>query len=90
MRLVEVMNFRLQFLDAAAVVRAGQFKPAGQGRCRSAIDEKEIKQRRDSPANENKNRPQPFLPPDRVNEHPDLKREHQQKPGVVNQIINVQ
>jgi len=31
-RLVEVMNLRLQFLDAAATVRAGQFKSACGGR----------------------------------------------------------
>ena len=70
-RLVEVMNLRLQFLDAAAAVRAGQFKSARGGR-RGAIDEKIIQHRRQPPADENEHRPNPFLPPDRVNEHPDL------------------
>src|ERR1022692_14066 len=42
-RLVEVMDLRLKFLDAAAVICARQFKSA-RGRRRGAIDGKVIKQ----------------------------------------------
>jgi len=89
MRLVEVMDLGLQFPDATAVMRAGQLKTAG-GRRGSAIDEKEIEQRCNSPADENENRPKPFLPPDCINKHPDLKRENQQHPDVVDQIVNAE
>jgi len=86
---VEMMDLRLKFLDALAALRAGQFKPA-RGRRRGAIDEKEIKHRRQSKADENKNGPKPFLPPERVNEHPKLERKCDQPPRIVDQIIKVQ
>ena len=47
MRLVEVMDLRLEFLDAAAVMRAGQFE-AARGRRRAAIHVEIIPERRES------------------------------------------
>ena len=44
MRLVEMMDLRLEFLDAATVMRAGQFK-AARGRRRAAKDVEEIPER---------------------------------------------
>ena len=57
---VEVMDLRLKFLDAFAASRAGQLESARDRRRGGAIDEKEIQQRRDAPADENENRPKPF------------------------------
>ena len=88
MRLVEVMDLGLQFPDATAVMRAGQLKTAG-GRRGSAIDEKEIEQRCNSPADENENRPNPFAVADGVNEHPDLKRRDDQPKRIGQQVLPI-
>src|SRR2546430_11667393 len=42
MRLVQVMDLRLQFFDAPAIVRARQLEPA-RGRRRRAVHQKEIR-----------------------------------------------
>src|SRR2546430_17729830 len=81
MRLVQVMDLRLQFFDAPAIVRARQLEPA-RGRRRRAVHQKEIKQRAQTETDENKHGPNPFLPSHSVNEHPELKSRHQQKDRV--------
>ena len=75
--LVEVIDLGLQFLDAAAAVRAGQFKSA-RGRWRGPINEEIIQHGGQSPAQDNKQRPNPFALADGVNQHPDLENGHRQ------------
>src|SRR5579859_2043797 len=87
-RLVQVMDLRLQFLDPLAAPRPRQFKPP-RGRRRGAIHEHIIKHRRETKADKNENRPNPFLPPHRVNAHPQLKYRHQCQPWIMNQKINI-
>src|ERR1035441_10530941 len=69
MRLVEVMNLGLKLLDAAAVERPGQFKADRRRGCHP-INGKVVEQRRDAPADEDEERPEPFSAADSVNEHP--------------------
>src|SRR6267143_6164550 len=77
MRLVEMVDLRLEFLDAAAVIRAGEFE-AARGRGRSAIDLEKIPEGAKALKYNDEKDPHPFLAPDRVNEHP--KREHSTDP----------
>ncbi len=55
---VEMMNLRLQFLDARAALRAGQFKAAACPPGGGAIDEKIIQNRRQPEADENEDGPE--------------------------------
>jgi hypothetical protein len=89
MRLVQMMDLRLKFLDAFTVVRARQFKSA-RGRRRGAIDQEKIENRRNSPADEDENRPNPFAIADGVNEHPDLERGDGQPKRIGQKISPIQ
>lgn len=86
---VEMMDLRLKLFDAFAASSTGQFK-SSHGRGCGAKDEKKIQDCRDSPADENKNRPNPFAIADGVNEHPDLKRRHGEQPRIMDQITGIQ
>src|ERR1035441_6482142 len=59
-RLVEVMDLGFELLDAAAVERPRQLKPAGCRGC-GPIDEEVVEERRDAPADKDEEGPKPFL-----------------------------
>ena len=86
MRLVQMMNFGLEILDATAVHRAGQFEAARGGR-RVAINENVVAHRGNEPAEEDESGPNPFASADGVDEHPQLKDANQQNKGGRNQPI---
>src|SRR5439155_1561966 len=69
MGFIEMMNLRLKLLNAPTVMRARQFKSARGGR-RSSIDGEVVEQRRKTKSDKNEQSPNPFPPPNRVNEHP--------------------
>lgn len=71
MRLVEMMNLRLEFFDPFAVVSAGQLE-AARGGGRTAIDVKEIPEGAEAGESKDKERPNPFAPANRIDQHPDL------------------
>ena len=73
---VEMMNLRLQFLDALSMAGTGEFKPAGRGRL-AAENMEEIPQRREAWDQDKKGDPHPLLPTDRVDQHPELKQTKQ-------------
>ena len=76
MRFVEVMDLRLQFLDAAAVVGAWQFKAASRGGT-VAIVVNEIPDRAE-PGDENQDGPKIFAAADGIDSHPNDERTEDQ------------
>src|SRR5947207_523833 len=72
-RFVEVMDLRLEFLDATAIRCAGQFESAGGGR-RRAVDEKEIDNRGGAEAGEDEEGPEKIFATDRFNAHPEAEQ----------------
>src|SRR5882672_489664 len=86
--LIEMMNFCFQLLDSAPVMSSGQFKTPGRG-WRCAINRKVVEQRRESKANEDEKSPNPFAPPDSVNEHPQAEQRHQWEPGIGQPVLDI-
>src|ERR1043165_10224828 len=89
MRFVEMMNLGLQFLDAPAIVRAGQLESA-RGRRGGSIDIEIIPKRAEAPAEEDEYSPKPFALPDRIHEHPNLECGNCQRPDVASQAAQRQ
>src|SRR5947207_15282585 len=79
-RFVEMVNLRLQFLDTTAGVGAGKFE-ATRGRVRAAIDIEKIPERAEPGKREDEDQPEPFLPANRIDDHPHLKDREQQHEG---------
>ena len=69
MGVIEVMDLGLELLDAAAVEGARQFETARR-RGGGPIDGEVVEERRDTPADEDEEGPEPFPAADGVNEHP--------------------
>ena len=69
-RVVEVMDFRLELADAGAALRAGQLEAGGRG---LAIDGKVIPEGADAEPDENEQGPEPFPVAEGMHQHPDLK-----------------
>src|SRR5690349_16217365 len=79
MRLVQVMDLRLQLANPMPLVGPRQFESPGGGGLR-AINQKIIQDRVEQRKNDNEHHPNPFLPPDRIDEHPKLESQtHQQQ-----------
>ena len=85
---IDVMDFGFEFFDPGAAAGAGQFKAAHRGGG-TLIDLKIIPERRDAPADEDEERPDPFAIAQGVKAHPDLEREDRQQQGAAKQIIYV-
>src|SRR5947209_3683227 len=73
MRFVEMVDLRLEFLDAPAVISAGEFE-AARGCGRSAINLEKIPEGAKALKHHDEEDPHPFLAPDRINEHPNGER----------------
>src|SRR5688572_4726377 len=82
MGFVQVMDLRLQLADTVALVGARQFEAARRGGLR-AINEKEIKDRVQKREDHDKDHPEPFLAPNRVNQHPQLKSQPEQQDRIL-------
>src|SRR5437867_10546236 len=83
-RLVQVMNLRLEFLDAPPRVGAGQLEPA-RGRVRAAINVEEIPEGAQAGKGQDEHEPEPFLPADGIHDHPKLEKGEDDQERVVQQ-----
>lgn len=86
---VEMMDLRLQFLDTTSIVHAGKFETGGHRR-RGAIDGKEIIHRAKQRKDEDPNCPTVFLAANSFDQHPDLKRQRNRKPGLRPDCVHVE
>src|SRR4051794_8979883 len=69
MRFVEMVNLRLEFLNAPPGMGTGQFE-ATSGRITATINVEEIPERSEAGKREDENQPQPFASANRVHDHP--------------------
>jgi hypothetical protein len=86
MGFIQMMNLALEFLDAIAIISAGEFE-AGGGAGLNAVNEEEIEDRTDAGKDEHKSGPDVFLAADGVHNHPDGKENDQQNPWVPQKVL---
>src|SRR5262245_44187870 len=69
LRVVEMVNLGLQFLDTLSVERAGEFEST-RSRWRTAIDVEEIPESGEAGEYEDKDNPAPLAAPHSIDQHP--------------------